>query len=111
MRRRIDSAAPEPLQRFSTQGVDEVEPFNTRLSENNPEGLLFLVGGKDVYVLPSHAETAAVKIEVVTLVLALNEFIKEGPSVDALPFFKGDQHAIVGLRRPKAVDAGGRWRQ
>jgi hypothetical protein len=84
-----------------------VEPgqFVHLVAEEADPQCVLLVGGHDFDDIAAHAERAAPELDVVALVLDLHQFSQDLVAVDPLADLEREQHAVVRLGRPQAVDA------
>ena len=93
-------------QRRPRKFVAEPQALNFLAEQGDAQILLFLVGRENVYRVALHAEGAAVKVRVVSLVLHGHEGIQKGVLIDPVAYLYAGAHLKVGLRLGQAVDAG-----
>ncbi len=90
---------------FPGERIDLAHGFNFVPEEFQPQGPFMLVGGDNLKHVPPHAEGAAVKVDVVALVLHVDEAGDDGIHAGALPRLHGDDQPRVVLGRAEAVNA------
>ena len=101
----IDGQARVLLLDGAEEGIDLREGFDLVAEELDAVGG-FVVGGEDFDDVAADAEGAAAEVDVVALVEDFDEAAGDVFAADLLAFFEQQQHAVVGLRRAEAVDAG-----
>jgi hypothetical protein len=87
--------------------VNLAEGLDLIPEELNPVSQL-IVSGIDFDHIAAHPERAAPKVCVIALVKNLNQAAGNVLAADALSLFKQQQHSVISLRRPQAVDAAHR---
>ncbi len=105
MRFGVDGQARVLLLDGAEEGIDLREGFDLVAEELDAIGGL-VVGGEDFDDVASHSKGPAAEVDVVALVEDFDEAAGDVFAADLLAFFEQQQHAVVGLRRPEAVDAG-----
>ena len=91
---------------FTAQGIHQGNGFNQITEELHPDGLLFLIGGKDLDNVAPDPEGSPMKIDVVAFVLYLHKSPEHLIARNFFAFFQQEQHTIVSLRGAKTIDAG-----
>ncbi len=89
------------------QRIDLRERFDLVAEQLDAVGVL-VVGGEDLNHVAAHAKCPAPEVRVVALVENLDQPPRNVFAADVLALFEQQQHAVVGLRRPQAVDAAHR---
>ena len=95
-------------QHLAAERIDLLDALHHVAEELDPDGALFLIGGKDLDGVALHPEGPAGEVVVVALVLDLDEVAQELVPRVLLAGLHGDLQLVVRLRRSQAVDAGHR---
>ena len=104
VRLRIDGDLVEPAKDLPGERIEPRELVDLVAEQPDAQRVLF-VRRHDFDDVAADAEGAAAELRVVALVLDLDELPQNLVAVDPLPEFERQQHAVVRLRRAKAVDA------
>ena len=91
---------PPPKRVDFRDGIDQVA------EKLHPDGLVFLIGGKDLDHVAADPEGAAMKVVVVALVLDFHQAGQQVVTGDLLLILHQHDHALVGFRRAQAVNTG-----
>ena len=105
---RVDGALGKPLQDLPAQRIDLGDPLHRVAEKLDAEGLLVLVGGKDLDDVTTHPEDTAVEVDVVPFILNIHQLFQQFVAADRVPLVEEDVHRLILDRRTDAVDAGDR---
>ncbi len=89
---------------FASEGINLAKSVNLIAPHFDAISLIF-IGRVNFDHVAANAKGAAAKV-FAALVLNINEAAEEGFARSLVAFFKHDQHAVVGLGRAEAVNAG-----
>ncbi len=106
MASRIDGYLCERLQNLSPQRIDLGDRFNLIAEKFDPDRTILFVRREDLNHIAPNPEGAPVKIDIVPFILNLHQFRKDFLSRYRHPLFQKEEHPVIRLRRPQAIDAG-----
>ncbi len=101
----VDGEAGELLQLHAAQGVDLGDGVDGVAPELDAYGALVVVRREDLDGVAAHPEAAAVKVDVVSLVLDLDQALQELVPPEFITLAQAYLHLLVRLGRADAVDA------
>ena len=101
----VDGVAVDLAFDLAAQGVDLFHRFDLVAEEFDANGGLVLVDREHLDDVATHAERAAVKVDVVALVLNVHQTPQELVAPKFFPFDELDEKPVVALGRTDAIDA------
>src|SRR5262245_23788084 len=103
VRLRIDGHLVETTNHFTGQRIEPRELVHLVTKQPNTQRVL-LVRRHDLDDVAPDSERTAAEFGVVALVLDFNELAEDLIAPDSLAYLQGQQHSVVRLWRPEAVD-------
>src|ERR1051325_402499 len=95
----IDGNFIDAAEHFASERIDFRYSLHRIAKKFDANRFTLFVGGKDFNHVASHAKRAAMKVEIVTLILNVDEFPQQRISLDLGLLLDKDDQVKIGFRR------------